>query len=196
MSDQPLNDAHQNPVSHIVRLAELNARQPQSVLLEPDAGTRRAVADTLGITAVKKLRFDGTLHPEGKSDWRLEADLGATVVQPCVVTLEPVTTRIDLPVLRRYLSSLNEADILDTLDGEFEIPEDDAAEPLPATLDIGSVMLEALALALPDWPRAPGAEAGEVVHTEPGNRAMRDEDARPFANLRDQLAAKRDYDSR
>jgi hypothetical protein len=44
---------------------------------------------------VRKLRFIGTLEPEGAQDWRLTADLGATVVQPCVVTLAPVTTRLE-----------------------------------------------------------------------------------------------------
>lgn len=196
MPDQPLKDAYHLPVSQIIRLAELNARRAQPLRLAPDADARRAVADSLGITGVKKLRLDGTLTPEGKTDWRLEATLGATVVQPCVVTLEPVTTRIDAPVLRRYLADMDQLDgtgsddLLDTLDAEFEIPEDDSVEPLPATLDIGAVMLEALALALPEWPRAAGAETGEVVLTEPGKVAMRDEDARPFANLRDQLAAK------
>ena len=41
-------------------------------------------------------------------------------------------------------------------------------EPLPQALDLGEVMVEALALALPPYPRAPGVELGEVVATEPG----------------------------
>ncbi len=77
-------------------------------------------------------------------DWRLEAKLGATVVQPCVVTAEPVTTRIDDPVTRRYLAQMPEPQ-----GDEVEMPEDDSAEPLPDVLDLSAVMAEALALALP-----------------------------------------------
>ncbi len=45
-------------------------------------------------------------------------------------------------------------------DDEAEMPEDDTAEPLPEVIDPGAVMFEALALALPDYPRAPKAETG------------------------------------
>jgi uncharacterized metal-binding protein YceD (DUF177 family) len=51
-------------------------------------------------------------------------------------------------------------------------------------------LAEALALALPLYPRAPGAELGEAAFTEPGKPVLRDEDARPFAglaHLRDKL---------
>ena len=124
----------------------------------------------------------GRLWPEG-DDWRLEAELGATVVQPCVVTLAPVTTRIDRPVTRRYLAHMPAPG-----PGETEMPEDETAEPLPGAVDLDAVMIEALALALPDYPRAAGAELGEAVYTEPGKTPLTDEAARPFAGLRDKLA--------
>jgi uncharacterized metal-binding protein YceD (DUF177 family) len=121
--------------------------------LRPDAGDRQALAAALGIDAVRKLRFAGTLEPEGARDWRLEAELGATVVQPCVVTLAPVTTRIDTSVVRRYLADWQEPEA-----EEAEMPDDDTTEALPERLDLSAVMAEALALALPDYPRAPDAE--------------------------------------
>ncbi len=46
-------------------------------------------------------------------------------------------------------------------------------------------MFEALTLALPLYPRADGADLGEPVFTEPGKRPLTDEDARPFAGLKD-----------
>jgi uncharacterized metal-binding protein YceD (DUF177 family) len=146
--------------------------------LEPDADARRAAAARLGIDAVRKLRFEGTLAPEGTRDWRLEARLGATVVQPCVVTLAPVTTRIDTVVLRAYL-----ADFVEPEEDEAEMPEDETQEPLPDRLDLADVMLEALALALPDYPRAEGAELGGAAFAEPGVKPITDEDARPLAGL-------------
>jgi uncharacterized metal-binding protein YceD (DUF177 family) len=89
------------------------------------------------------------------------------VVQPCVVTLEPVTTRIEEPVERRFRAELPEP-----LPGaEVEMPEDDALEPLPETLDLGRVMTEALALAVPEYPRAGRRELGAAVFTEPGRGA-------------------------
>ena len=148
--------------------------------LKPNATERDAIAKRLGITGVKKLTFVGSLSPLGKSDWDLQARLGATVVQPCVVTLDPVTTRIDEDLARRYLAAMP-----DTPEAaEFEMPEDDTAEALPETLDLSAVMEEALALALPAWPRAPGVDAVEIAVTEPGQTPMTDDDAKPFAALK------------
>jgi hypothetical protein len=54
---------------------------------------------------------------------------------------------------------------------------------LPAVLDLAALMTEALVLALPLYPRAPGAELGSAVFAEPGTAPMTDESARPFARL-------------
>ena len=160
--------------------------RPLDFSLKPDAEARAALADRLGISAIRKLTFQGRIAPEGDTDLRLEARLGATVVQPCVVTLTPVTTRIDESVSRHYL-----ADMPRIPEGEeVEMPEDDTVDPLPREIDLATVMAEALALALPPWPRAEGVEPVEVSVTEPGREAMTDEEAKPFAalkSLRDKL---------
>lgn len=174
------------PPGPVIRVAELAKGQPRLISAEPGAEARAAVAKALGIDEVKKLRFEGQLAPLGKRDWELTGTLGATVVQPCVVTLAPVTTRIDTPVARRFLADWEEPH-----GDEVEMPEDVDADPLGAEIDIGAVMREALALALPDFPRAEGVELDEAVFTEPGKQAMTDEDAKPFAGLaalRDKLA--------
>ena len=165
----------------MLHLRSLPRSRQHDVLLEPDAAERADIATELGILGVKKLRFSGALEPRGKADWHLKATLGATVVQACVVTLDPVTSRIDEDVERSYLANppaLPEA-------AEVEMPEDDTAEALPETLDLKAVMVEALSLALPAYPRSDGAviEGGQVA--EPGVAPMSDEDAKPFAGLKD-----------
>jgi len=54
-------------------------------------------------------------------------------------------------------------------------------------LDLEEVMAEALALALPLYPRAEGVDLGEAVYTEPGKRPMSDEEAKPLAGLAELL---------
>lgn len=161
-----------------LRLADLAARRDTDFALAPDTGERNAIADALGIVGIKKLRFDGKLTPQGRKDWLLAGTIGATVVQECVVTLAPVTTRIDEPVTRHYLS-----DMPDVTGTEVEMPEDDTVEPLPETIDLYAVLVEALALALPLYPRAQGAALGQTVYTEKGVAPLTDETARPFAGL-------------
>lgn len=173
----------------MIALNRLPRSAPHEFALQPEGDTRAALATELGIEAIRKLRFTGRLTPLGATDWALEAELGATVVQPCVVSLQPVTTRIDTSVARRYLAQSPEPEI-DT-SGEAEMPEDDTVEGLPEQLDLSVVMAEALALALPDYPRADGVELGEAVFAAPGTEPMRDEDAKPLAGLkalRDKLA--------
>lgn len=167
--------------AHILHLARLPADEEHPFRLEPDAGTRQQIIQQLGLLGLRKLRFEGRMIPAGKRDWRLEATLGATVVQPCVVTLEPVSTRLDEPVTRTYLAHMPELP-----EGEeVEMPDDDSAEPLPELLDLNTVMTEALALALPLYPRATDAHIEEAVFTEPGTEPMTDEDTKPFAGLAD-----------
>ncbi|MHC0052676.1 YceD family protein [Actibacterium sp. D379-3] len=167
------------PQTTALRLAALPPGKPYAFALTPDAAARAAIAARLGLLALRKLSFRGQIVPEGRADWRLAARLGATVGQPCVVTLTPVTTRIDTDVIRRYL-----AEMPDQPEGdEVEMPEDDSAEPLPPLLDLNQVMEEALALNLPLYPRAEGAELGEAVFSAPGTAPMHDEDAKPLAGL-------------
>jgi uncharacterized metal-binding protein YceD (DUF177 family) len=99
-------------------------------------------------------------------------------VQPCVATLAPVTTRIDTDVTRLYLADWQEPE-----GEEAEMPEDDTTEALPDRVDLAAVMAEALALALPDYPRASDAEIGTTQFAAPGVTPMTDEDAKPLAGL-------------
>ncbi len=173
------------PFHHVLRLSDLAGRKPTRFTLTPDAAVRAEIALWAGINAVARLRFQGALTPRGRHDWQLEAVLEATVVQPCVVTLAPVTTKISEPVERRWLADLPtpEAD-------EAEMPEDIALEPLADEIDLGAVMLEALELALPLYPRAPGVEFGAAEVTDVGLAPLDDAARRPFAGLAAMLDAK------
>ncbi|MBC7157802.1 MAG: DUF177 domain-containing protein [Rhodobacteraceae bacterium] len=158
-------------LSHPIRVGDRAGRHEVAFDIAPEAATRDALASELGLLKLRKLRFTGRLVPEGRHDWRLEASLGATVVQPCVVTLAPVTTRIDEDVIRRYVARLPEPG-----PGEHEV-EDDSLEPLGGTIDAAAVMVEALVLALPPWPRAEGApDVAAEASDDDGTR-------RPFAGL-------------
>lgn len=138
-----------------------------------------ALAGLMGARAVRKLRFRGRLTPAPDSAWRLEGELGATVVQTCVVTLEPVTTRIDAPVRRLFSPHVAPANEID-----FEAEEEDEAEPLGPSIDLGLVAIEALALALPAYPRLDGAELGPLARSAPpGAAPLADADLQPFAAL-------------
>lgn len=174
------------PFSHPFRTAALPARKATRFDLRPDAAARAAIAADLGVLSLGALRFAGELRPAGRRDWLLEAELEAEVTQACVVTLAPVTSRIGEAVVRRYVAGLAEPEAEET-----EMP-DETVEPLPAVIDAGAVMVEALALALPPYPRAEGAGLGSAGASPEGAAPLSGEERpRPFAGLSD-LLRKRD----
>lgn len=164
-----------------LRVADLSPHRPRRFHLRPDASARARLAQELGLLALRKLDFRGALRAEGRHDWRLEARLGATVEQPCVISAEPVRTRIDIDVMRLFQPPPPTDEMAQTaLPFEMPVPEDDSIEPLGAVLDPGAVMAEALALALPDYPRAPGAALAEAgLQAAPAGVAPVPEPARP-----------------
>ena len=173
-----ITDSNDGPGPHSLRVADLPPGRPVEIEITPDRDERNGLAVSLDLLALRKLQFSGTLRPLGRRDWELTGHLGATVVQSCVVTLEPVTTRIETDVERRFLADFTEPE-----EGEAEMPEDDAAEELGAYIDPARVMAEELALALPLYPRAEGVDQVVMDVTEPGKTPMTDEDAKPFAKL-------------
>lgn len=164
-----------------LRVARLGGRKSVTIDLQPDAAQRQQIAAALGLEALRKFRFQGVLRPLRRSDWELVAELGATVVQPCAVTLAPVTTRIDETVTRAFLADLPEPEGL-----EVEMPEDDTIEPLGSQIDISAIAIEALSLALPAFPRAPDAALspwGALDIAPPGAAPLPESRPKPFAGL-------------
>lgn len=166
------------PRSHRLRTGGLSPRKPTRFDLKADADQRTALAMELGLLALPHLRLTGEIQPKGRDEMRLTARLKAEAVQPCVVTLAPVPTWIDEDLHRRYVAGLTEPE-----GDEVEIPEDDAEEPMPEEIDLLALAAEALALALPLYPRAPGAELGELVVAPEGAAPLTEAALKPFAGL-------------
>ncbi|MFN6924264.1 MAG: YceD family protein [Tabrizicola sp.] len=160
------------------RTGGLSPRKPTRFDYAPDAAACAALAGDLGLVALKSLTLKGEITPAGRDELVLTARLLAEADQACVVTLAPVPARIDEPVRRRYVAGL-----ADPTGDEVEMPEDDSVEPMPEVIDLAGIAAEALALALPLYPRAAGAELGEVVHSAAGVAPLTDAELKPFAGL-------------
>ncbi len=143
----------------------------------PDAQARAQMAQSLGLLDLPEFGFKGEMSPMGRADVVLRAEMMGLVVQPCSITLAPVRSRIKDSVVRHY-----RAEYIEATGDEAEIPDDDA-DPMPEIIDVAAVALEALALALPLYPRAKGAELGEAVFAAPGVAPLKSDDLKPFAGL-------------
>lgn len=163
------------PQPTLLRVAHLNPQKPQDFDLRPDADARAALAAQLGISGLPALRMRGSVRAEGGDAWTVTGQLTARVVQPCVVSLAPVTTAINESLRRVFSPHVRVPD-----GDDIEMP-DDEIEPLGQFIDLAAIMTEALALALPMYPRADNA--ADLPEPEPA-----DEDRqRPFAGLADLL---------
>ncbi|MGB0959918.1 MAG: YceD family protein [Halocynthiibacter sp.] len=149
--------------------------------LVPDEVLLRKYAADLDLLEIRKLRFEGTITAMGKNDWRVRGKIGASVIQPCSVTLEPVLTRLDKDMHREFIKGMSFN--IDDDEEEVEMSEDENRDPLGTEINLESLMLETLVLNVPIYPRKEDAEIKTAVFTEPGKAAMRDEDTRPFAGL-------------
>ncbi len=132
-----------------------------------------ALAARFDLIALERLEAQVTLRWGAGGTLTLDGRLQASVVQRCVVTLEPVPQQLDLPIRLRYSRHAEE----EASEGDEDTGMDpDAPDPLPAdSLDLGEEVAQALSLALDPYPRAPGA-------TLPSPAA--EDDGGPFAALK------------
>lgn len=140
--------------------------------------TREAIAAQLEVTAVDRLqvklraaRFRGGIRVTGQ--------LKALVVQPSVVSLEPVTQEIGEPVDRIFLpggekafAGKADAEVFVDLDGD-DVP--DHFEGNEA--DLSDLIVETLALSIDPYPRLEGESIGIAGDED-------DEEDSPFASLK------------
>jgi uncharacterized metal-binding protein YceD (DUF177 family) len=131
--------------------------EPTSLSIEADEGERTRLARRFGLKSIGRLSAGLTLLRNGEivtATGRVTAD----VIQSCVATDEPVTARIDEPLLVRFVpdaalagSGANEVELSD--------PDCDTVGYDGAMIDVGEAVAESMALALDPFPRSPGAEA-------------------------------------
>jgi uncharacterized metal-binding protein YceD (DUF177 family) len=155
----------------------LRAHKDMAFDISPTESETEAIRQTLGLRGLRKMRFQGTLGPIGKHGWLVKGALGASITQDCVVTLEAVKTRIDTEVSLRFLP---ESQIED--DTPEDVLEDDV-EPLGPIIDLGHVAVEALLLAMPDYPRIEAAAPVQLTAEPEGAAPIKDEETKAFAGL-------------
>lgn len=161
-----------------VCVRDLARRQDYRFALSLGVQDIEQACQTLNVLSLKNTRFRGRIFATGGANWTLTAQLNAHITQACIITLQPVTTHIQESVTRVYSADWNKY----TNGTDIEIPPDDTLEPLTDKIDIAAVFLESLALSLPLYPRAKGANFGSRVYTETGT--VKAADRHPFAGLK------------
>lgn len=138
-----------------------------------------ALAAEDGLAGVLGLEADFSVSRDGRTGLKVAGQLRATVIQTCVLSLEPFEAKIVTPVEARYDSRKREDDI------DFVLDDPDPPEPVVnGKIDLGTLAAEFLALSLDPYPRKPDAQF------DPQNAVAGPARISPFAGLKDKLAAK------
>ncbi|HEX4272292.1 MAG TPA: YceD family protein [Rhizomicrobium sp.] len=149
------------PLAHSYNLARLG-NAGDEVTITADSDQRAAIARWAGIVALGSFEAKIAISKQGISRFGLTYRLTADVVQSCVVTLEPVESRMDHgfarelhfigPVRHKLVDDDSGPDLV--LDSEEERPEE--IESLH--YDLAGPLLEEFVLSLEPYPRRPGVE--------------------------------------
>ena len=165
--------------SRPVSVAKLGSRLA-SYTIEANEAERAALAERFELVSLGRLVAEVALHRD-RGDIRVEGKLEASLVQSCVVTLEPVPEEIDESFVVLYRPGLDE-DEADRL--ALEDPDGDLVEPLAGdAIDIGEAVAQSLSVAMEPYPRAPGVELPEIDDGEETEDAAAPEGSRPFDAL-------------
>ena len=152
------------PFHHVVNVRTL-PRRGRSEALTPDAAAREAIGRYLDVESVANLDLAANVTPWKRDGVRVEGTIEADIVQACVVSLEPVESRLRerfeailVPEGSRLAAPrTGDAELLLDADG------DDPPETFEGdTIDLAAVWLEHMALAIDPFPRAPGAKLAET----------------------------------
>ncbi|MES2712722.1 MAG: DUF177 domain-containing protein [Pseudomonadota bacterium] len=134
-----------------------------------------ALAARFAIPSIESLEAELSLAPAKGGAVAAEGRLRAEVTQSCVVTLDPVAERVDVPLRLRFIPEGDEPSDDPDAPDEIEIEA--------GMIDLGEAVAEQLSLALDPYPRAPDAALppGLVPPEEPEPPAAK---VHPFAALK------------
>lgn len=165
------------PLSHPIR-AELIRQRGTEAIVRAEPEQFGAIAKLLGLASLEALEARYLLSRNGDRV-KLEGRIAARLHQSCVVTLDAFPVQLDVPVKLDFTpeqepeAAARHADRDDAeIDIEVLLNEDDPPEPIiGGIIDLGSITLEFLALALDPYPRKPGVSfevpAGEAGAESP-----------------------------
>jgi uncharacterized metal-binding protein YceD (DUF177 family) len=152
--------------SRPVALARLGAEPFRQDIAASEA-ERAALARRFDLVALDRLTATVELVRQGKDRFVLRAAFEAEFVQSCVVTLDPVGGAASEAFTLAYGPPEAEPD----LSGSIE--EDVAFEPIVGTMiDVGEAVAQQVALALPPFPRIPGASVETEAPTAHEERSL------------------------
>jgi len=142
----------------IVRLEKLPVAG-RHLKIQLDNEQLQKLAAVVKVSSIEN--FSARLHVfNQKPGIGVSGNMLATVIQPCVITLAPVSQTIDLELQRSFVQKIKTTEEVSSTRPEtyIDIESDDLPDEYEGfELDLTPFLLEVLALDINLYPRAPGA---------------------------------------
>lgn len=160
----------------VIRIDRLPAAG-RDLKLSLDAPTRAALAETLKLDAIHAFDATLTIVPL-RGGIRAQGRLSARIVQPSVVTFEPVTQDVDEPIDRVFLPEAQAHKPTPGSEVFVDLDDEDFPDHIDGPeVDLSALLIETLALAIDPYPRQPGESLDSL------GVKLDAEDTGPFAAL-------------
>ncbi|MDG1947962.1 MAG: DUF177 domain-containing protein [Amylibacter sp.] len=172
--------------SNIITISQLSQYKIHKFSIRFDNNDLLDYKNLLDLRKISKVTIFGEISAEGNKNWLLNAKIGASVTQSCVVTMEDVSTRIDENITRHYFADIDKYD--ENFSSEEELDAD--AEGIPDEINLLDLTIESISLNLSDFPRKDGIVIDPVLSAPEGIEPLTDDAVKPFAglaSLRDKL---------
>lgn len=172
------------PFSYFVKVGHVSAN-PVTVRISADEREREGLAKLWSVLEVRELKAELQIARWKRDGLRIRGKVTASIVQACVVTLDPVEADIEEELDQLFVPEDSKL-AKRVLDPSGEMVLDPDGPDLPETftgdtIDAGDIVAEFAALAIDPYPRKPGAEFQD--HIESTDET--DKKPSPFAVLKD-----------
>jgi uncharacterized metal-binding protein YceD (DUF177 family) len=181
--------AEESPVARTVVVSVLpTAGYP--VRIEANEAERAALAEAHGLVSVDEFVADLEVRRWRKDGVRILGAVHARIVQECIVTLEPVPADLEVAIEAVFVPEGSR--LARPLDDDGALIVDAEGPDIPeifegGEIDVGAVAEEFFELAIDPYPRAPGAELGEIADEADQGEGDKENPFAKLARLRDKL---------
>lgn len=180
--DRPTHEG--TPFSYLVKVGHVSAN-PVQVRVDADARERAALAELWSVEAVNSLSAELQIARWKKDGIRIHGRVSGQIVQACVVSLEPVVSRIDSELDQIFVPEGSKLARIVAEDASEMILDPDGPDLPEAfvgdTIDAGALVSEFAALSIDPYPKKEGVEFAAHVEGD----AVESRKPSPFAVLKD-----------
>ena len=170
-----------NPIQLLVPLRVLRQTrkfkfQHKSNLLE-----LAKLTQILNIEELKVFSFQGQFIQVNKNDYILSASFNATLIQLCIISLRPIKTKINHKINQCYSAEekVNKSKYISIDHDSVE------KEQIKSEINVGDIMLEALSLEIPLYPKKKNLRFKGLTITDSEIKPLDQSLNNPFFSLKE-----------